>query len=150
MTTADPADRISALVDQAWVLAAAARVMFRDGDGQPHDLRTAAARKAVEAAHLGLPAGDAALMFARGLRAELAQMLALADPTADVAWAELDEETLLGQGRASGANIGAMLAPGGRHPQSCVSSLRHRTRSSLTSGRESVRSVRPCAEAGRH
>lgn len=116
MTTGDPAARIWALVDEAWVLAATARVLWRDDAAGPRDVRTEAARRVVDAAHVALPTGDAALMFARGLRSELAQMLALADPTADVAWTELDDETLLAQGRASGINVGAVLAPNGPAP----------------------------------
>lgn len=116
MTTDDAAARIGELVDKAWLLAAAARVMFRDGAGEPDDLLTEAARRVVDAAHLTLPRDDAALMLARGARSRLALALALADPTAAVRWVELDDETLLAQGRASGTVIGSMLAPDGPAP----------------------------------
>jgi hypothetical protein len=58
----------------------------------------------------------AAVMWSRGLRSQLAQMLAVADPAGAVRWADLDDDTLLAQGRASGTNIGSFLGPGGPTP----------------------------------
>ncbi|GAC1610943.1 MAG: hypothetical protein NVS3B26_20650 [Mycobacteriales bacterium] len=113
--TPDARERIWEAVDAAWLATAAARVMYGHS-GEPSTLLDSAARQVVDAAKLPLPTGDIAMIFGRALRSQLAQMLAVVDPAATVAWAELDDKTLLAQGRGSGANIGAVLAPNGPVP----------------------------------
>jgi ubiquinone/menaquinone biosynthesis C-methylase UbiE len=50
-------------------------------------------------------------------------MLAVADPEVHVQWAEMDDETLLAQGRASGMNIGGVMVADGPAPDALKARL---------------------------
>ena len=123
MTSADAKRDLWSVLDSAWLLAAAARVMSLDGQGDTGDFLNDAAHEVVNAAGLSLPSGDAASMLARGARSQLAQMLAVADPAVQLQWAEMDDETLLAQGRASGMNIGSVMAADGPAPDALKARL---------------------------
>lgn len=112
--SSDPRARIADATDAAWLLAAGTRLMLRGATSD--DPLDAAAAQLVAAAGLELPSGDEALTAGRALRSQLAQLVALADPSAPVRWDELDDATLLAQGRASAMNAVMWLAPDSPFP----------------------------------
>jgi SAM-dependent methyltransferase len=106
--------RLDSAADEAWLLAAVTRLLLR-GEAARDDLDRAAARLAA-AAGVVVPGGDMALAGGRALRSQLAQLLALADPNTPVRWDQLDDATLLAQGRASSMNAVMWLMPDSPFP----------------------------------
>lgn len=110
------------LVDGAWVLAALARRLTRPAPARPDPLEDAV-EGVLRAAGLAARADDEhALTRGRALRSQLAQVLALADPTTCGEWAQHDDGTLLAQGRASGA-LAAVLTSARTAPRALVERL---------------------------
>jgi 2-polyprenyl-3-methyl-5-hydroxy-6-metoxy-1,4-benzoquinol methylase len=128
MTAPDPSlDRTSmAWADDAWLLAALARQLhaLALSDDTTSPVGEAAA-DALRVAGLDLDdisAEDAAVR-ARALRSVFAQLLALSDASGVPTWGELDDGTLLAQGRASGGLARFLIDPAGPFPTEMVQRL---------------------------
>jgi 2-polyprenyl-3-methyl-5-hydroxy-6-metoxy-1,4-benzoquinol methylase len=112
--------------NHAWLLAALARHLhgtaLGDGLSSPVDDAATAALEAAGVPLDELGPEDAAIR-ARALRSVLAQLVALSDASAVPSWGELDDGTLLAQGRASGGLSRMLLVPEGPFPDAMVERL---------------------------
>jgi len=112
--------------DSAWLLAALARrlhgVALGDGLAAVVD---DAAREVLEVAGVEVDAlgPEEAAVRARALRSVFAQLVALSDAEAVPSWGELDDGTLLAQGRASGMLARVLLDPHGPFPRGLAEKL---------------------------
>lgn len=112
--------------NSAWLLAALARHLHGTalGDGATSPVDDAAAA-VLEAAGIQVDdlAPEDAGVRARALRSVFAQLVALSDASAVPSWGDLDDGTLLAQGRASGGLSRMLLDPEGPFPVGMVESL---------------------------
>ena len=115
--------------DSAWLLAALARRLhgLALGDGLTAVVDEAA-REVLEVAGVDVDAfgPEDAAVRARALRSVFAQLVALSDAESVPSWGELDDGTLLAQGRASGMLARYMLDPQGPFPEGITSHLAER------------------------
>jgi hypothetical protein len=118
--------RVVEWTGNAWLLAALARQLHSsalgDGLSSPVDDAAGAVLEAAGVTLDDLDPEDAA-MRARALRSVFAQLLALSDAGSVPSWGDLDDGTLLAQGRASGGLSRLLLDPDGPFPDGMVERL---------------------------
>jgi SAM-dependent methyltransferase len=114
--------------DDAWLLAALTRHLHSTALGDelssPVDEAAADVLRAV-GIPLDVMGPEEAAVRARAMRSVFAQLLALSDASAVPSWGELDDGTLLAQGRASGGLVRFLLDPEGPFPRALVERLAH-------------------------
>jgi precorrin-6B methylase 2 len=112
------------VVDAAWVLGAVTRCLLAEdlgiGGGAAID---AAAREVMDAAGVRISTGRDRVILGRGLRSLLGQILMVADASTPPNWGDLDDATLVSQGRSSGGLWSILATADGPAPTGLLKRL---------------------------
>jgi len=112
------------VVDAAWVLGAVTRCLLAEdpgiGGGAAID---AAAQDVMDAVGVRIGPGRERVILGRGLRAQLGQILMVADASTAPNWGDLNDATLVSQGRSSGGLWSILAAADGPAPTGLLNRL---------------------------